>query len=48
MAVGKPLFDLFNGEKTIKIIATESSVCTSQLEDGTQSRIVHPLNLISF
>ncbi|MFI5419420.1 MAG: LUD domain-containing protein, partial [Nitrososphaerales archaeon] len=48
MAVGKPLFDLFNGDESINIIATESSVCTQQLEDGTTRSIVHPLNLISF
>jgi len=48
MAVGKPLFGLFNNDHSIKIIATESSVCTSQLEDGTGSKLVHPLDLISF
>jgi L-lactate dehydrogenase complex protein LldF len=48
MAVGKPLFDLFNNETpAIKIIATESSVCTTQLEDGTKCELIHPLNLIS-
>ena len=48
MAVGKPLFDLFNNESpAIKIIATESSVCTTQLEDGTKCELIHPLNLIS-
>jgi len=48
MAVGKPLFDLFNDESpAIKIIATESSVCTTQLEDGTKCELVHPLNLIA-
>jgi len=48
MAVGKPLFDLFNNESSIKIIATESSVCSTQLTDGTNCSLVHPLNLISF
>lgn len=49
MAVGRPLFDLFNKESsTIRIIATESSVCTTQLEDGTKCELTHPLNLISF
>lgn len=50
MAVGKPLFDLFNNEKDppISTIATESSVCTIQLEDGTKCELVHPLNLIEF
>jgi L-lactate dehydrogenase complex protein LldF len=48
MAVGKPLFDLFNNESpAIKTIATESSVCTIQLEDGTKCELVHPLNLLS-
>jgi len=48
MAVGKPLFDLFNNESpAIKMIATESSVCTIQLEDGTNCELVHPLDLIS-
>ncbi len=48
MAVGKPLFDLFNSENPpIKIIATESSVCTTQLQDGTKCELIHPLNLIS-
>ncbi len=48
MAVGKPLFDLFNAESSkIKVIATESSVCTTQLEDGTKCELVHPLYLIS-
>jgi len=48
MAVGRPLFDLFNKETSIKIIATESSVCSTQLTDGTKCELVHPLNLISF
>jgi len=48
LAVGKPLFDLFNKEDPpIKIIATESSVCTMQLEDGTKCELVHPLNLMT-
>lgn len=46
MAVGKPLFELFDSQKSIEFIATESSVCTEQLADGTKYRIVHPLNLI--
>ncbi len=48
MAVGKPLFDLFNNESSIKIIATESSVCSTQLTDGTNCSLIHPLNLISY
>ncbi|MHB1909142.1 MAG: LUD domain-containing protein [Nitrososphaerales archaeon] len=47
MAVGKPLFDLFEAEKTIEVIATESSVCTQQLIDGTKLRLVHPIDLLS-
>ena len=46
MAVGRPLFDLFNGEKSISLIATESSVCSTQLTDGTKFQLVHPLELL--
>ena len=46
MAVGKPLFELFEAEKTIEMIATESSVCTQQLTDGTKLRLVHPIDLL--
>jgi L-lactate dehydrogenase complex protein LldF len=45
MAVGKPLFELFENDDTIELIATESSVCTQQLTDGTKYRVVHPLDL---
>lgn len=50
MAVGKPLFDLFNkeGGGSLKIIATESSVCSTQLTDGTKCRLVHPLELLTY
>ncbi len=47
MAVGNPLFELFNNDLTIQLITTESSVCTEQLIDGTKYRIVHPLELFS-
>ncbi len=47
MAVGKPLFDLFNNDTSIQLIATESSVCTQQLTDGTKYQTVHPLELLS-
>jgi iron-sulfur cluster protein len=46
MAVGKPLFELFEDDKTIELIATESSVCAQQLVDGTSLRVVHPLDLL--
>ena len=46
MAVGMPLFELFDQDNEIEFIATESSVCTEQLSDGTKHRIVHPLDLI--
>jgi L-lactate dehydrogenase complex protein LldF len=45
MAAGKPLFELFDNDKTIELIATESSVCTEQLTDGTRYRVTHPLDL---
>jgi L-lactate dehydrogenase complex protein LldF len=45
MAVGKPLFELFQDDGTIEFIATESSVCTQQLTDGTRYKAVHPLDL---
>jgi L-lactate dehydrogenase complex protein LldF len=47
MAVGKPLFELFESDNSVELIATESSVCTQQLMDGTKYRAVHPLDLIS-
>ncbi len=46
MAVGKPLFELFEGDDSIEFIATESSVCTEQLTDGTRYEVVHPLDLL--
>src|SRR5579875_186637 len=47
MAVGKPLFDLFNQDKSIELIATESSVCAMQLSDGTRFKVVHPIDLLA-
>ncbi|MCL5069214.1 MAG: LUD domain-containing protein [Thaumarchaeota archaeon] len=46
MAVGKPLFDLFDQDGAIELIATESSVCSIQITDGTQKKVVHPIELI--
>ena len=45
MAVGKPLFDLFR-EEPIEFIVTESSVCGTQLAEGTGLKLVHPLELL--
>jgi L-lactate dehydrogenase complex protein LldF len=45
MAVGRPLFELFENDLGIELIATESSVCTQQLTDGTRYQVVHPLDL---
>lgn len=47
MAVGKPLFDLFNKDTEIELIATESSVCSEQLSDGTRHKVVHPIDLLT-
>ncbi|MGI0092221.1 MAG: (Fe-S)-binding protein, partial [Nitrososphaerales archaeon] len=47
MSVGKPLFDLFNQDRTIELIATESSVCATQLSDGTNFKVVHPIDLLA-
>nr|MDG6922254.1 LUD domain-containing protein [Nitrososphaerota archaeon] len=46
MEVGKQLFDLYNQEPEIKVVVTESSVCSTQLNDGTKLRLVHPLEAI--
>ena len=45
VAVGDPLFDLFNNSG-LDVILTESSICKMQLEDGTGLRVLHPLELI--
>ena len=47
MAVGKPLFELFNEDTEIELIATESSVCAEQLSDGTKRKVVHPIELLT-
>lgn len=47
MAVGKPLFELFNKDTEIELIATESSVCAEQLSDGTKKKVIHPIELLS-
>ena len=46
MAVGKPLFELFNEDAEIELIATESSVCAEQLSDGTKMKVFHPVDLL--
>jgi L-lactate dehydrogenase complex protein LldF len=45
MAVGEKLFDQFRGSGC-EIIATESSVCTLQLQDGLGRPVRHPLDLV--
>lgn len=47
MAVGKPLFELFNEDTEIELIATESSVCAEQLSDGTKMKVFHPVDLLT-
>lgn len=46
MAVGKPLFKLFD-EAEIDAIITESSVCSIQLTEGTKHPVYHPLEIIA-
>jgi iron-sulfur cluster protein len=46
MTVGEPLFQLFN-EGAVDAILTESSVCTTQLAEGTGLTVLHPLELIA-
>jgi len=45
MAVGEKLFEQFRGSGC-EIIATESSVCTLQLQDGLGRTVRHPLDLV--
>lgn len=45
LAVGKPLFDLFN-QSGVDAIVTESSVCAIQLREGTGLPVYHPLELL--
>jgi len=45
MAVGEKLFEQFRGSGC-DLIATESSVCTLQLQDGLGRPVRHPLDLV--
>jgi len=45
MAVGERLFKLFEESKT-KLVASESSVCAMQINDGTGMRVKHPLYFV--
>lgn len=46
MAVGERLFRLFR-ESGCTIAATESSVCSTQINEGTGIRVLHPLKLVN-
>jgi L-lactate dehydrogenase complex protein LldF len=45
MAVGERLFKEFEESKT-KLVASESSVCAMQINDGTGMRVMHPLYFV--
>jgi len=45
MAVGERLFKMFDESKT-KLVASESSVCAMQINDGTGLRVMHPLYFV--
>jgi Fe-S oxidoreductase len=45
MEVGSHLFRLFK-ESGLKLVATESSVCSMQISDGVGLRVVHPLRAV--
>jgi Fe-S oxidoreductase len=45
MAVGERLFKLF-GESKAKLVASESSVCATQINDGTGLKVMHPLYFV--
>lgn len=45
LAIGEPLFDLFK-QGGYSYIVTESSVCKTQVEQGTGIKVVHPLTLV--
>lgn len=45
MAVGEHLFGLFRGSGC-GAACTESSVCSSQIEDGTGMKVIHPLHMV--
>ena len=46
LAVGEPLFKLFR-DAGVEAIVTESSVCAIQLAEGTELRVLHPLEIVS-
>lgn len=46
MAVGERLFRLFR-ESGCSLAATESSVCSTQINEGTGLRVLHPLKMVS-
>jgi Fe-S oxidoreductase len=45
MAVGEGLFKLVR-ESGCNVMATESSVCSIQIEDGTAVNVLHPLDMV--
>jgi L-lactate dehydrogenase complex protein LldF len=45
MEVGDHLFRLFK-ESGLKLVATESSVCSTQITDGVGIKVVHPLHAV--
>src|SRR5208283_2306858 len=45
MAVGGRLFKLFEESKT-RLVASESSVCATQINDGTGLKVMHPLYFV--
>ena len=45
-AVGEPLFEAFQ-RSGVEAIVTESSVCAIQLAEGTEHRVLHPLEVVS-
>ena len=47
MAVGQRLFELFR-QSGCRLVATESSVCSTQISDGTGIPVVHPLRMARF
>jgi L-lactate dehydrogenase complex protein LldF len=44
MAVGENLFSLFR-QSGCRLVATESSVCSTQINDGTGLKVLHPLQM---
>ena len=45
IAVGERLFALFR-ESGCRVVATESSVCSTQINDGTGLKVLHPLHMV--